>query len=150
MSTCGDSGWFGYTGNKIMKNIWLTNLSYQVEKIKKINEAAHTAPDDDEEEDDDEEDEGPESKLNDRQKMMYEHYEHVVEEYGKFDQSAKANGAHYAPSALNPFKDEGMVCGNCVYFIGGGKCEIVSGKIEPNAICKLWIIPQELIKVKKK
>jgi len=133
-----------------MKNIWLTNLSYQVEKIKKINEAAHTAPDDDEEEDDDEEDEGPESKLNDRQKMMYEHYEHVVEEYGKFDQSAKANGAHYAPSALNPFKDEGMVCGNCVYFIGGGKCEIVSGKIEPNAICKLWIIPQELIKVKKK
>lgn len=131
-----------------MKNVWLTNLSYQVEKMKTINEAAHAGPDDDEEEEEEmpEDDEGPKSKLNDRQKMMYEHYEHVVEEYGRFDQSAKANGAHYAPASLNPFKDKGMMCGNCVYFIGGGKCEIVSGKIEPMAICKLWIIPQELIK----
>ena len=137
-----------------MKNVWLSNLDYQIHKMKTINEAAHAAPDDDEEEmpddeeempeDDDEED--PESKLNDRQKMRQEHYEHVVETQGKFDQSAKANGAHYAPAAANPFKDKGMACANCVYFIGGGGCEIVSGKIEPMAICKLWIIPQELIK----
>lgn len=134
-----------------MKNVWLSNLDYQIQKMKKINEASFSNADDEEEipEDDDKE-EGPESKLNDRQKMMYEHYEHVVEEYGRFDQSAKANGAHYAPASLNPFKDEGMICGNCVYFIGGGKCEIVSGKIEANAICKLWIIPQELIKIKRK
>ena len=131
-----------------MKNVWLTNLSYQVEKMKTINEAPHAARDDDDDEEEEmpEDDEGPKSKLNDRQKMMYEHYEHVVEEYGRFDQSAKANGAHYAPASLNPFKDKGMMCGNCVYFIGGGKCKIVSGKIEPMAICKLWIIPQELIK----
>jgi hypothetical protein len=139
-----------------MKNVWLSNLDYQINKMKRINEAAYAAPDDEEMPEDeeempeDDEEEGPESKLNDRQKMMYEHYEHVVEEYGRFDQSAKANGAHYAPASLNPFKDEGMICGNCVYFIGGGKCEIVSGKIEANAICKLWIIPQELIKIKRK
>ena len=139
-----------------MKNIWLSNLDYQINKMKRINEAAYAAPDDEEmPEDDDEEmpeddeEDDPESKLNDRQKMMYEHYEHVVEAYGKFDQSAKANGAHYAPAAANPFKKEGMVCGNCVYFVGGGGCEIVSGKIEPMAICKLWIIPQELIKITK-
>ncbi len=71
------------------------------------------------------------------------------EEYGIFDQSSKANGAHYAPAAKNPFIGEGMVCGNCVFFIGGGKCEIVSGNIEPNAICKLWIIPEQLIKVRQ-
>lgn len=128
-----------------MKNVWLSNLDYQTNKIKRINEAAHTAPDDDEEEMPEDEEE-PEDKLTDRQKMMYQHYEHVVEEYGKFDQSAKANGAHYAPASKNPFKEAGMVCGNCVYFIGGGACEIVSGKIEPMAICKLWIIPEELIK----
>lgn len=140
-----------------MKNVWLSNLDYQTNKIKRINEAAHAAPDDDEDEmpEDEEEmpeddEEEPEDKLTDRQKMLYEAYEKVAEEYGKFDQSAKANGAHYASAVLNPFKDEGMVCGNCVYFIGGGACEIVSGKIEPMAICKLWIIPQELIKVKKK
>jgi hypothetical protein len=137
-----------------MKNIWLSNLDYQVYKLKTINEAAHNKsnndeqmPEDDEEmPKDDGEEEGPESKLNDRQKMMYQHYEHVVEAYGKFNQTAKANGAHYAPASANPFKDKGMACANCVYFIGGGGCEIVSGKIEPMAICKLWIIPEELIK----
>jgi hypothetical protein len=130
-----------------MKNIWLSNLDYQVYKLKTINEATHNKSNDDEEmPEDDGEEEGPESKLNDRQKMMYQHYEHVVEAYGKFDQTAKANGAHYAPASANPFKDKGMACANCVYFIGGGGCEIVSGKIEPMAICKLWIIPEELIK----
>jgi hypothetical protein len=141
-----------------MKNIWLSNLDYQINKIKRINEATHAKPDDDEEmpedeeempedeEEDDDEEEGPESKLNNRQKMMYELYEEVVEMHGKFNQTAKANGAHYAPASANPFKDKGMACANCVYFIGGGGCEIVSGKIEPMAICKLWIIPEELIK----
>jgi hypothetical protein len=38
-----------------------------------------------------------------------------------------------------------LICANCVYFIGGGACEIVAEKIEPEAICKLWIIPEELI-----
>jgi len=138
-----------------MKNIWLSDLNYQVYKIKNINEAARPkAKDDDEEEmpedeeemPEDDEEEGPESKLNNRQKMMYELYEEVVEMHGKFNQTAKANGAHYAPASANPFKEKGMACANCVYFIGGGGCEIVSGKIEPMAICKLWIIPEELIK----
>jgi hypothetical protein len=129
-----------------MKNVWLSNLDYQINKMKTINEAAHVARDDDEEMPEDDEEDDLESKLNDRQKMMYEHYEHVAEAYGKFDQSAKANGAHYAPAAANPFKDKGMVCSNCAFYIDANKCEIVSGKIEPMAICKLWIIPQELIK----
>lgn len=105
-------------------------------------EAPEEEPEDEEEEDPDD----PESKLNPRQKMMYEHYEDVVEMFGKFDQTAKGNGAHYAPAAKNPFIKEGLICSNCVYFMGGQGCEIVAGKIEPNAICKLWIIPQELIK----
>jgi hypothetical protein len=139
-----------------MKNVWLSNLDYQVYKIKNINEAARPkAKDDDEEEmpedeeempEEDDDEEGPESKLNNRQKMMYELYEEVVEMHGKFNQTAKANGAHYAPASANSFKEKGMACANCVYFIGGGGCEIVSGKIEPMAICKLWIIPEELIK----
>ena len=153
-----------------MENRWLYTLDYQLSKVKNIHSSKHDKslsekdngtyddeePEDDEEmpEDDSEEpddsEEGPEADLNDRQKMMYEYYEDVVENFGKFDQTAKANGAHYAPAALNPFKEEGMICGNCVYFIGGGYCEIVSGKIESNAICKLWIIPENLIKAPKK
>jgi hypothetical protein len=139
-----------------MENVWLSSIGYQVNKLKTIHEAATNSykkgdddeemPEDDAEMPEDDKEEEPEDKLNDRQKMMYGHYEHVVEQYGKFNQSAKANGAHYAPADENPFKDAGMVCGNCIYFIGGGACEIVSGKIEPMAICKLWIIPEELIK----
>jgi len=135
-----------------MQNYWLSNLDYQVSKIKSINESSSYSrqkPEDEEPEDDLEDSEdNPESQLNERQKMMYEMYENITSMHGKFNQTSKANGAHYAPANLNPFKNEGLVCGNCVYFIGGGACEIVSGKIEPNAICKLWIIPEKLIKTK--
>jgi hypothetical protein len=88
----------------------------------------------------------PEEKLNPRQRMMYDHYEHLVEMFGKFDQTSKANGAHYAPAKANPFIKQGMICSNCVFFMGGQGCGIVAGKIEPNAVCKLWIIPEDLIK----
>lgn len=83
--------------------------------------------------------------LNNRQRAQYEAYESLVEEYGIFDQSANANGAHYAPADKNPFQKEGMICANCVFYQGGGGCEIVSGEIDPNAICKLWIIPEKLM-----
>lgn len=128
-----------------MTNYWLSDVNYQKSLIKNISEAVKkAAPEDDEPEDDSED--TPKSNLTERQNMMYESYESVVEMHGMFDQSSKANGAHYAPGQLNPFKNEGMICGNCVFFVGGGGCEIVSGKIDPNGICKLWIIPQELIK----
>jgi hypothetical protein len=128
-----------------MQNYWLSDVNYQKTLIKNISEAAKKAVPEDNEPEDDSED-TPKSNLTERQNMMYENYESVVEMHGMFDQSSKANGAHYAPGQLNPFKNEGLICGNCVFFQGGGGCEIVSGRIDPNGICKLWIIPQELIK----
>lgn len=98
---------------------------------------------DEEDEDEMEDDEHPD--LNDRQRKQYEYYEELAEEYGLFDQSGGANGAHYASAEANPFKNNGMICANCVFYEGGGGCEIVSGQIEPNAICKLWIIPEKLM-----
>jgi hypothetical protein len=88
----------------------------------------------------------PHNNLNDRQKKLYEYYESLVEEFGMFDQSSKANGAHYAPGNKNPFISSGMICKNCVFFVGGGGCELVKGVIQENAICKFWIIPEVLIK----
>jgi hypothetical protein len=81
-------------------------------------------------------------KLNDRQQQQYDLQEKLAEKLGKFDQSAGADGAHYASSEENPFAAEGIVCSNCVYWVGPNGCEIVEGNIEPNAICKLWIIPE--------
>jgi hypothetical protein len=102
-------------------------------------------PEDEMPEEEPEDMDDPEEKLNPRQKLMYDQYEQAVEMFGKFDQTSKANGAHYAPAKANPFIKQGMICSNCVFFMGGQGCEIVAGKIEPNAVCKLWIIPEDLI-----
>ena len=95
------------------------------------------------------EDSEPKDNLNPRQQMLYEYYEKIVEEFGPFSRDSKANGAHYAPAKLNPFIKDGMICANCVFFYGGQGCELIKGTIEPNAICKLWIIPENLITIKK-
>jgi hypothetical protein len=64
--------------------------------------------------------------------------------YGKFDKSAMANGSHYTPAEANPFKAEGIVCENCVFY-RDGQCDVVEGEIEDEAICKLWVIPEAKI-----
>jgi len=121
-----------------MSNYWLSEYS---------NGDDEETPEDEmsEEPEDKEDPDDPEEKLSPRQKMMYDHYKMCVETHGKFDQTAKANGAHYTPAKLNPFIKQGMICANCVFFMGGQGCQIVAGKIDPNAICKLWIIPENLI-----
>jgi hypothetical protein len=81
--------------------------------------------------------------LNDRQEDQAEAYCDIVEEYGQFDQSAGAEGAHYADGPNNPFKSEGIKCSSCIFFEDGG-CHIVSGQIDPEGICKLWIIPGDI------
>ena len=79
--------------------------------------------------------------LSERQVVMYDVYEGIVEEYGLFNQGIGANGAHYGGGELNPFKAEGIMCGACVFYMEG-KCEIVEGDIEAEGVCKLWIIPE--------
>ncbi len=92
------------------------------------------------------------NKLAPHQDAMYEMYELIAEGLGKWDSSAGAHGAHYASAEDNPFIEKGLICSNCVFYEGGGGCEIVvgpaenGGRVEPNAICKLWIIPEDLIK----
>lgn len=85
--------------------------------------------------------------LNERQQEQAESLFEIVLEYGMFDQTSKANGAHYAPASLNPFKATGLMCQNCIFFNDntGNQCMIVEGAIEPEAVCKMWIIPEEKI-----
>lgn len=78
--------------------------------------------------------------LSPRQKMLAEKIEKVAETFGRFDQSIGPEGAHYIAASDNPWVEEGMACQNCVAFRGGGACEWVSGEIEPEALCKLWVI----------
>lgn len=79
--------------------------------------------------------------LSEREIATYEAQEEFVKKFGKYPQPE----AHYVGATDNPFIADGMVCSNCVYW-KAGICEIVEGNIEPNAICKLWIIPSNLLK----
>lgn len=83
--------------------------------------------------------------LNDRQQEQANDLAEMAVEYGKFDQSTGADGAHYAPADANPFKAQGLMCSNCVFYDELNGCQIVSGVIEPEAVCKLWIIPEVTI-----
>ena len=82
--------------------------------------------------------------LTPRQRAIVDEFEGVVETFGEFNQTSKADGAHYV--AVSPFVQQGLICSNCVFYQGGRKCGLVSGDIDPNAICKLWVIPESLVK----
>lgn len=81
-----------------------------------------------------------------RQRAMYDAAESLVEVFGQFDTSSGPDGAHYV--AQSPFAADGLICANCVYFEGGRGCELVAAPpegIDPNGICKLWLIPGDLV-----
>lgn len=80
-----------------------------------------------------------------RQAAMYQKFEWIVDMMGPWDYGVGPNGAHYIPASENPFIDSGIACRNCVFFRGGGGCEILSGPVEADGACKLWIIPEGLV-----
>lgn len=84
-----------------------------------------------------------EHPLNERQCAQKEAIEALVERFGMFDQSGGPNGAHY--SAVSPFATDGLACGSCALFEGPRGCDAVGGDIDPGGICKLWVIPADLI-----
>jgi len=78
--------------------------------------------------------------LSPQNQALYDAQEEIVKKNGRWPQQG-ASGAHYMEQ--NPFASRGISCRNCIYYEEGGSCEIVKGIISPNAICKLWIIPEE-------
>ena len=79
------------------------------------------------------------------QEALYRGLESVAEQIDGFDKGVGPTGAHYIAAEDNVFADKGINCANCVFFRGGGACEIVKGEIEPDAACKFWIIPAHLV-----
>ena len=81
-----------------------------------------------------------------RQRAHYEATEGVAELFGKFGPDNGPDGAHYV--AASPFANEGLVCSNCVFYEGARGCEVMDAGpegVDPNGICKLWIIPADLV-----
>lgn len=74
--------------------------------------------------------------LDDRQLAMIDAYESITESMGPWSRES----SHYV--ADNPFSANGIACRNCVFYEDGA-CEIVAGEVAQDAICKLWVIPEE-------
>ena len=85
----------------------------------------------------------PEDYLNDRQAILYATLENTVAEFGAFSEGIGADGAHYMSEENNPFASKGINCANCVFFEGGGGCEILNIEVQPMGACKFWIIPEK-------
>lgn len=67
----------------------------------------------------------------------------IAELFGAYDQGSGPDGAHYV--AASPFVADGLVCSSCAFYEGPRACEIVRGDIDPNGICKKWVIPVALV-----
>ena len=74
-------------------------------------------------------------------------YYEIVSRYGQWNQGPLSDGSHYFQGEENPFIDEGMMCGNCVFYLPNGRCQIVQGFIDYEGLCKLWIIPDSELEV---
>lgn len=80
---------------------------------------------------------------NERQEEMIASFEAYAEYMGKWSKGISADGAHYMEE--NPFADKGIACQYCAFWQEGGMCSIVEGMIAPEAVCKLWVIPESVI-----
>jgi len=82
--------------------------------------------------------------LNGRQLAQYGDTEAVVEVFGQYSQDHSGDGCNYEISPAN--QEHGLVCGSCVFFMDG-MCEVVSGEIAAEGLCKFFIIPDSLATV---
>jgi hypothetical protein len=85
--------------------------------------------------------------LADREMEQAQSLYEIADRFGMWHQGPASNGAHYFGAEDNPFIEDGMICGNCVFWIPSGQCRIVRGNIDPEGLCKLWIIPDSDLEV---
>ena len=82
--------------------------------------------------------------LSERQQEMAEDTAEIVLKFGQFNQGSGKDGAHYFDGSKNPFKSEGVMCKNCIFYNeDAAQCVVVEGNIDKEGLCKLWVIPED-------
>ncbi len=76
-----------------------------------------------------------------RQRALADKLHKIAETFGPWDAGIGANGAHYMDPADNPWADDGLACARCAFYRGGGGCEIVGQQVDPEGLCRFWIVP---------
>ena len=85
--------------------------------------------------------------LSNREMEQVQAYYDIADAYGSWNQGPLGEGAHYFDGGDNPFIEDGMICGNCVFYLPDGRCQIVQGSIDYEGLCKLWVIPDNALEV---
>lgn len=70
----------------------------------------------------------------------------IADKYGKFNEDATGIWAGYTPAAENKDKEIGVHCANCVLYVGGAECKIISIPVEPMGVCRFAVLPDGVIK----
>lgn len=79
--------------------------------------------------------------INERQQAIVNNQQDIAVTLGKWNKGIGGDGAHYILD--NGFARDGIRCGNCVFYLSSERrCAIVEGEILPQAVCKLWVIPE--------
>lgn len=76
-----------------------------------------------------------------RQRALAHKLESIAETFGPWDGGTGADGAHYIAPADNPWTDDGLACARCAFYRGGGGCEILAQSVNPDGLCRFWIVP---------
>ena len=82
------------------------------------------------------------------QQGLVDSYKGITDKYGKFNKDLGDRGAQYLTPSENMLKDKGVYCEHCIFYDDEEEkpCTLVFGDIDPDGICKLWVIPSYLIK----
>ena len=69
----------------------------------------------------------------------------IVDKYGKFNEDETGVWAGYTPAEENEVASIGVNCSNCVFYLGGDKCQIISLPVEPMGKCRFAVIPDGVV-----
>lgn len=73
----------------------------------------------------------------------------IADKYGKFNEDETGIWAGYTPPAENEVASIGVTCANCVLYLGGSECRIISLPVEPTGKCRFAVIPEGLVTIDK-
>ena len=80
--------------------------------------------------------------LSPRQEAVVLALTNIVATSGQFSTGISESGAQYCMES--PYDDAGIMCANCVFYMGGA-CQLVQGAIDPEGMCKYWVIPEKTL-----
>lgn len=121
-----------------MDNYWLSNINYQLNKIKSIDEATRK----------DHSMDMSKMKMAAAEREFANALLNIAQKYGKLsDNDGNGIWVGYVSEENNDNYEIGVRCENCVLHESENVCKIVKTRIEPGGYCRLAAIPDGVVKM---